>query len=150
MRESTQIVHSGSTEFACAPRYPICVTVQDILQFQKENRQSCHTQFIKVKPGPHIVVTIAEHAYDHVLKRVLKLSTYRLQVLLVKYEYLRSLQLPRWFQVMRIPRKGGQSLAVIYPNIVALRRLRSDVLNPNFGNQKSALLWLKSHNFSKT
>ena len=33
---------------------------------------------------------------------------------------------------------------------VNLRRLRSDLLNPKFGNQKSALLWLKSHNFSKT
>ena len=31
-----------------------------------------------------------------------------------------------------------------------LRRLRSDLLNPKFGNQKSALLWLKSHNFSET
>ena len=46
-----------------------------------------------VKPGLHIVVIIAEHACDHVLKRVLKLSTYRLQAFLVKYEYLRSLQL---------------------------------------------------------
>ena len=46
--------------------------------------------------GLHLdkVVTIAEHACDHhVLKRVLKLSTYQLQVFLVKYEYLRSLQL---------------------------------------------------------
>ena len=31
-----------------------------------------------------------------------------------------------------------------------LRRLRSDLLNPKFGSQKSALLWLKSHNFSET
>ena len=31
-----------------------------------------------------------------------------------------------------------------------LRRLRIDLLNPKFGNQKSALLWLKSHNFSET
>ena len=29
-------------------------------------------------------------------------------------------QLPRWFQVMGIPRKSGQCLAVIYSNIVAL------------------------------
>ena len=40
------------------------------------------------------VVTITEHACDHVLKRILKLSTYRLQIILVKYEYLRSLL--RW------------------------------------------------------
>ena len=49
--------------------------------------------FISVKPDLHIVVTIAQHACDRVLKRVLKLSTYRLQIFLVKYEYLRSLQL---------------------------------------------------------
>ena len=40
----------------------------------------------------HIVVTIAQHAWDRVLKRVLKLSKYRLQIFLVKYEKLRSLQ----------------------------------------------------------
>ena len=39
------------------------------------------------------IVTIAKHACDHVLKRVLKQSAYRLQIFLVKYEYLRSLQL---------------------------------------------------------
>ena len=37
------------------------------------------------------VVTIAKHACDHVLKRILKQST--LQIFLIKYEYLRSLQL---------------------------------------------------------
>ena len=46
-----------------------------------------------VKPGLHVVVTIAQHASDHVLKRVLKLSMYRLQIFLAKYEYLSSLQL---------------------------------------------------------
>ena len=40
-----------------------------------------------------MVVTVAEHACDHVLKRVLKPSTHRLQIFFVKYEYLRSLQL---------------------------------------------------------
>ena len=49
--------------------------------------------FILVKAGLHIVVTIAKHACDRVLKRVFKLSTHRLQILLVKYEYLRSSQL---------------------------------------------------------
>ena len=38
-------------------------------------------------------MTIAKHACDHVLKRVLKQSAHRLQIFLVKYEYLRSLQL---------------------------------------------------------
>ena len=39
------------------------------------------------------IVTITKHACDHVIKRVLKQSAYRLQIFLVKYEYLRSLQL---------------------------------------------------------
>ena len=39
-----------------------------------------------------MVVTIAEHACDDVLKRVSKLLIYGLQIFLVKYEYLRSLQ----------------------------------------------------------
>ena len=42
---------------------------------------------IKVlKPGLHIVVMIADHACDVVSKRILKLSTHRLQILLVKYD----------------------------------------------------------------
>ena len=39
-----------------------------------------------------MVVTIAEHACDHVSKRVLKLLIYRLQIFLAKYEFLRWLQ----------------------------------------------------------
>ena len=46
-----------------------------------------------IKPGLDIVVTITHNACDHVLKKVLKMSTYRLQMFLVKYEHLRSLQL---------------------------------------------------------
>ena len=46
-----------------------------------------------VKPGLHTVVTIAEHASNDAPKRILRLSTCRLQIFLVKYEYLRSLQL---------------------------------------------------------
>ena len=49
--------------------------------------------FTSVKPDLHIALTAAQHACDRVLKRVLKPSTYRLQIFLVKYEYLRSLQL---------------------------------------------------------
>ena len=45
------------------------------------------------KPGLHIVVTIAEHASDVAPKRILKLSIHRLQLFIVKCEYLRSLQL---------------------------------------------------------
>ena len=48
---------------------------------------------VDVKPDLHIVEISAEHVCDHVLKRISKLSTYRLQIFLVKYEYLRLLQL---------------------------------------------------------
>ena len=46
----------------------------------------------RLKPGLHIVVIIAEYACDHAAKRILKLSTHRLQVFLVKDQYLWSLQ----------------------------------------------------------
>ena len=46
----------------------------------------------RLKPCLHVVVSIAEHVCDHVLKRVLKLLIYRLQIILVQYEHLRSLQ----------------------------------------------------------
>ena len=49
--------------------------------------------FISVKPNLHMVLTIAQHACDLVPKRILKLSVYRLQIFIVKYEYLRSLRL---------------------------------------------------------
>ena len=51
------------------------------------------TTHSSVKAGFHMVITIAEHACDHVLKRVSKLLIFRLQIYLVKHEYLRSLQL---------------------------------------------------------
>ena len=46
-----------------------------------------------LKPGLHIVVTIAEYASDDATKRILRLSTHRLQIFLEKYGYLRSLPL---------------------------------------------------------
>ena len=46
----------------------------------------CRPGFYSVKPGLHIVVMMADHACDYVSKRILKLSTHRLQILLVKYE----------------------------------------------------------------
>ena len=48
---------------------------------------------VRLKPGLHIDVTIAEHACSHALKRILKLSTYRLQIFLVTCDCLRSVQL---------------------------------------------------------
>ena len=46
-----------------------------------------------LKLGLHIVVTIAEDASDDAPKMILRLSTHRFQIILVNYEYLRSLQL---------------------------------------------------------
>ena len=44
--------------------------------------------------APYIsVLKIAQHASDVAPKRILRLSVHRLQIFLVKYEYLRSLQL---------------------------------------------------------
>ena len=40
-----------------------------------------------LKPGLHIVVTIAKHASDIAPKRILRLSIHRLQIFLVKCEY---------------------------------------------------------------
>ena len=45
-----------------------------------------------LKPGLYIVVRAAEHACDDTSKRILKLSTYRLQIFLGKDQYLSSLQ----------------------------------------------------------
>ena len=44
-----------------------------------------------VKPGLHVVVRVAEHACDDASKRILKPSAYRLQIFLVRDQYLRSL-----------------------------------------------------------
>ena len=44
------------------------------------------------KPGLHIVVTITEHASDDAMKRFLRLATHPLQIFLLKYKYLQSLQ----------------------------------------------------------
>ena len=46
-----------------------------------------------IKPGLHTVVIIGERASDDAPKRILRLSTQRLQIFFVKYEYLPSLQL---------------------------------------------------------
>ena len=51
------------------------------------------TGYPHLKLGLHIVVTIAEDASEDAPKRVVRLSTHRFQIFLVKYEYLLSLQL---------------------------------------------------------
>ena len=47
---------------------------------------------VSVKPGLHMVVTVAEHVCDDASKRILKLSTYRSKIFLVKYKNLLPLQ----------------------------------------------------------
>ena len=46
---------------------------------------------IILKPGLHIVVRVAEHACDDASERILKPSTYRSEIFLVRDQYLRSL-----------------------------------------------------------
>ena len=67
-----------------------CFSLQNAA-YTCRNTQVCGLS--RLKPGFHVVVTIAEHACDHVLNRVLKLLIYRSQTFLVKYKHLRSLQL---------------------------------------------------------
>ena len=52
-----------------------------------------------VKPGLHIVVRVAEHTCDDASKRILKPSTNRLQIFLVRDQHLRSL-LPHVDQII--------------------------------------------------
>ena len=47
------------------------------------NDQNDCNRWDRIKPGLPIVITISEHGSDDVPKRVLKLSTYRLQIFLV-------------------------------------------------------------------
>ena len=47
--------------------------------------------FQRLKPGVHIVVRVEEHVCDDVSKKILKPSTYQLQIFLVRDQYLRSL-----------------------------------------------------------
>ena len=56
---------------------------------------NCHGYVHILKLCLHIVVTIAEHVSDDAPKRVLRLSIHRdrLQIFLVKHEYLRPSQL---------------------------------------------------------
>ena len=60
---------------------------------QKNRGDKSYRVIIALKPGLHIVVTIAEHACDHVQRGVYKLLIYRSQTFLLKYKHLRSLEL---------------------------------------------------------
>ena len=62
------------------------------LLFYHFNRSEPTYKSQRIKPGLHIVVTVAEHASDVAPKRILRLSIHQLQIFLVKYEYPPSLQ----------------------------------------------------------
>ena len=57
------------------------------VQKQFQDNMICSTMLNKttLKPALHIVVTVAEHASDDASKRILKPSTHRLKIFLVKY-----------------------------------------------------------------
>ena len=70
--------------------FPLINTVLIIMiACRNSNENNIHLRgTIGFNPGLHIVVTIAEHACDDVSKRILKLSTYQLRIVLTKYQYL--------------------------------------------------------------
>ena len=55
------------------------------------NYLSAIEKAFRIKSGLHIVVRLVEHACDDASKRILKPSTCRLQIFLVRDQYLRSL-----------------------------------------------------------
>ena len=57
------------------------------------NQAGAPTRAGALNRGNTVVVTITEDASNVAPKRILRLSIHRLQIFLVKYEYLRSLQL---------------------------------------------------------
>ena len=73
----------------------ILTTNETFYRFHRNVKMAKDVQSTRNWAGLHLkkVVTIAKHACDHVLKWILKQSTSRLQIFLIKYEYLRSSQL---------------------------------------------------------
>ena len=65
--------------------------LQGEVKFEKVLYRSSRLS-LQLKPGLHIVATVAEHACDDASKRIVKLSMYPLQIFLVKHQYLLSLQ----------------------------------------------------------
>ena len=100
------------------------------------------------KRGLHIVVTVAEYACDDASKRIIKLSTHPLQAFLVGDQYLWSLQ--RCGDkvisggVKKHVRKHLLAILTTYMEI----KLKEAEKWTFKSSQKSALLWLKSHNYS--
>ena len=54
---------------------------------------SVRVRAVTLKPGPHLVVRIAEHVPYDTPRKILRLSAHQLHTVFVKYEYLPSLQL---------------------------------------------------------
>ena len=80
-----------------------------------------------IKPSLHIAIRVAERVCDDASKRILKPSTYRLQTLLVRDQYLRSL-----------PPHGDQAIAghlekhVLKPMLAILTTYMETRLKPVF------------------
>ena len=55
----------------------------------KRSNKLVYLMGVVLKPGLHIVLTIADYVSDVAPNRILRLSIRRLQMFLVKYEYLR-------------------------------------------------------------
>ena len=70
---------------------PSSMTVQSFITIKWQEKKLSMIKIFKffvsdhLKPGLHIVVTIAEHAFDVAPKMILRLSIHRFQIFLVKY-----------------------------------------------------------------
>ena len=62
-------------------------SIPDVDSLQNADIHRCVFKFDarSLKPGLHIVGSIAEHACDDASKNILKLSIYRLKIIIVKY-----------------------------------------------------------------
>ena len=69
------------------------ICMMDFFFKSKPASNFCNERKSALKPGLHMVLTIAEHASDVATKRILRLSIHRLQTFLAKYEYMQSSQL---------------------------------------------------------
>ena len=85
-----------------------------------------------IKPGLHIAVRVAEHACDYASKRILKPSAYRLQIFLVRDQYLRSL-LPHGDQTIAVQLEKH----VLKPMLAILTTYMESRLNTGGANRLS-------------
>ena len=97
------------------------------MKFDRQSLSSRMIATLYLKPGFHIVVRVTEHACDDASKRILKPSTYRLQIFLVRDQYLRSL-LPHGDQTIA----GQLENLVLKPMLAILTTYMETRLNKRF------------------